>query len=59
MGFRSFVILAAMRTGSNFLEESLNGVPGITCHGELFNPAFVGYPKGDAPFWRYARGPRP
>lgn len=50
MGFRSFVILAAMRTGSNFLEESLNGVPGITCHGELFNPAFVGYPKGDAPF---------
>lgn len=50
MTFRSFVILGAMRTGSNLLEQSLNAVPGIACHGELFNPVFVGYPKGDPPF---------
>lgn len=50
MAFRSFVILGAMRTGSNLLEQSLNAVPDVFCHGELFNPAFVGYPKGDPPF---------
>ena len=50
MAFRSFVILGAMRTGSNLLEQYLNAVPGITCHGELFNPAFVGYPDGPPPF---------
>lgn len=50
MAFRSFVLLGAMRTGSNLLEQSLSAVPGIACHGELFNPAFVGYPKGDPPF---------
>ncbi|HQY43789.1 MAG TPA: nodulation protein NodH [Paracoccaceae bacterium] len=50
MAFRSFVVLGAMRTGSNLLEQNLNAAPGITCHGELFNPAFVGYPKGDPPF---------
>jgi len=43
--FRSFVILAAMRTGSNFLEESLNRVPGIVCLGEAFNPTFIAYPN--------------
>ena len=31
-----------MRTGSNFLESSLNSVPGIACHGEVFNAWFVG-----------------
>jgi LPS sulfotransferase NodH len=41
-GFDSFVILGAMRTGSNLLEELLGSYPGIVCHGELFNPAFVG-----------------
>lgn len=49
MAFRSFVVLGAMRTGSNLLEQSLNAAPGVACHGELFNPAFVGYPKGDPP----------
>lgn len=44
-GFRSFVLFASMRTGSNFLEASLNAIPGIHCHGEAFNPAFVGGPK--------------
>lgn len=42
--FTSFVVLAAMRTGSNFLEESLNRVRGLHCHGEPFNPVFIAYP---------------
>lgn len=42
--FKSFVILAAMRTGSNFLESSLNAVPGVTSHGEAFNLSFIGFP---------------
>ena len=40
--FRSFVILGAMRTGSNFLEASLNEIEGITSYGEVFNPEFIG-----------------
>lgn len=40
--YRSFVIFAEMRTGSNHLEETLNEVPGLTCYGELFNPWFIG-----------------
>jgi LPS sulfotransferase NodH len=43
--FNSFVIFAAMRTGSNFLEQSLNAVEGITSHGEAFNPVFIAYPN--------------
>lgn len=34
-----------MRTGSNLLEASLNAVAGVQCLGELYNPAFVGFPK--------------
>ena len=40
--FTSFVIFAEMRTGSNFLEASLNALPGVTSHGEVFNPHFIG-----------------
>lgn len=40
--FDAFVMLAAMRTGSNFLEANLNALPGVTCHGEAFNPHFIG-----------------
>ncbi|PRY23064.1 hypothetical protein CLV78_105116 [Aliiruegeria haliotis] len=40
--FEGFVLFAEMRTGSNFLEESLNLFPGLCCHGEAFNPVFVG-----------------
>lgn len=36
-----------MRTGSNFLEANLNAFDGITCHGEAFNPHFIGYPAND------------
>lgn len=43
--FDHFVIFAEMRTGSNFLEESVNEYPGLQCHGELFNPQFLGGPK--------------
>ncbi len=43
--FTHFVILAGMRTGSNLLQSLLNANRGVTCHGELFNPGFVGGPK--------------
>lgn len=45
--FDSFVVFAEMRTGSNFLEANLNALDGVTCHGEAFNPHFIGYPKID------------
>ncbi|MGB5863365.1 MAG: nodulation protein NodH [Sulfitobacter sp.] len=45
MRFNSFVVFAEMRTGSNFLEANLNAFAGITCHGEAFNPHFIGYPN--------------
>ncbi|MCR9124939.1 MAG: nodulation protein NodH [Rhodobacteraceae bacterium] len=44
MRFESFVIFAEMRTGSNFLESNLNALAGVACHGEAFNPHFIGYP---------------
>lgn len=44
MPFTSFVILAEMRTGSNLLQSYLSEAPGVTCHGELFNPSFVERP---------------
>lgn len=43
--FDYFVLLAEMRTGSNFLETNLNEIDGLSCHGEAFNPHFIGYPK--------------
>jgi LPS sulfotransferase NodH len=43
--FDHFVIFAEMRTGSNFLESNLNAFDGIECHGEAFNPHFIGYPN--------------
>ncbi|MBQ1202265.1 MAG: nodulation protein NodH [Loktanella sp.] len=48
--FDYFIVLADMRTGSNFLEANLNALDGVTCFGEAFNPAFVGYPKVELPF---------
>ncbi len=35
-------MFAEMRTGSNFLEANLNALPGVLCHGEVFNPHFIG-----------------
>ena len=43
--FDYFVVFAEMRTGSNFLEANLNAFDGIECHGEAFNPHFIGYPN--------------
>lgn len=40
--FHSFVVIGAMRSGSNLLQEALNRYPGLICYGELFNPHFVG-----------------
>ncbi|MGB3312795.1 MAG: nodulation protein NodH [Albidovulum sp.] len=43
--FDYFVILAEMRTGSNLLEATLEQVAGLSCHGEAFNPDYVGRPR--------------
>jgi len=52
----SFVLIGMMRSGSNFLERKLNLLPDIRCHGELFNPTFVGisddFPGGLAGYRR-------
>lgn len=40
--FAGFVIYGAMRTGSNYLVSLLNQFDGMVCHGEAFNPGFVG-----------------
>jgi len=45
--FDCFVVFAEMRTGSNFLESNLNSFAGLRCHGEAFNPHFIGYPNRD------------
>ncbi|MEM9582328.1 MAG: nodulation protein NodH [Pseudomonadota bacterium] len=42
MNFSYFVIFAEMRTGSNFLEASLNSFDDIKCYGEIYNPHFIG-----------------
>ncbi len=39
--FDSFVILAEMRTGSNFLESNINLFPGLHSYGEVFNPYLI------------------
>jgi LPS sulfotransferase NodH len=41
--FDAFVLFAEMRTGSNYLEDSLNALPDITSHGEVYNPTFLGH----------------
>ena len=43
--FDYFVVFAEMRTGSNFLETNINKFDGLSCHGEAFNPYFIGYPE--------------
>ncbi|WP_085307502.1 sulfotransferase family 2 domain-containing protein [Planktotalea arctica] len=45
--FDYFIVFAEMRTGSNFLEANLNALDGVTCHGEAFNPHFIGFPNKD------------
>ncbi len=43
--FDAFVLFAEMRTGSNFLEASLEALPDIKSYGEVFNPTFIGNHK--------------
>jgi LPS sulfotransferase NodH len=42
-GRKGFLLIGMMRSGSNFLERQLNLLPDLRCHGELFNPAFIGF----------------
>ncbi|RMF34784.1 MAG: hypothetical protein D6754_14380 [Alphaproteobacteria bacterium] len=46
---RYFAIIASMRTGSNLLQRILRQFPDLVCHGELFNPQFIGG-KGQTSF---------
>ncbi|WP_170326151.1 nodulation protein NodH [Ruegeria arenilitoris] len=46
--FDYFIVLAAMRTGSNLLEFNLNALDGVACHGEAFNPHFIGRLKSES-----------
>lgn len=39
----AFLLVGMMRSGSNFLERQLNLLPDLRCHGELFNPSFIGF----------------
>ncbi|MCI2394626.1 nodulation protein NodH [Aliiroseovarius sediminis] len=48
--FDCFIILAEMRTGSNFLESNLDQFPGLQCYGEAFNPYFMVTPKTEELF---------
>lgn len=41
--FDAFVIFAEMRTGSNYLEATLNDLPDLDCLGEVYNPTFIGH----------------
>lgn len=41
-GKKLFVVLGMMRSGSNLLEQKLNAIQGVLCHGEIFNPAQSG-----------------
>ncbi len=50
MSFEYFVIFAEMRTGSNFLEASLNEFEDVHCYGEVYNPHFVGHHNKDELF---------
>ncbi len=41
--YDAFVLFAEMRTGSNYLEDSLNNFESIDCLGEVYNPTFLGH----------------
>ena len=43
--FSYFIVFGTMRCGSNLFQQSLSQYEKITCHGELFNPAFIDGPK--------------
>ena len=39
-------MIGMMRSGSNLLERQLGMLRDVRCHGELFNPAFIGFAPG-------------
>jgi hypothetical protein len=41
--FDAFVIFAEMRTGSNYIEATLNDLPDLNCLGEVYNPTFIAH----------------
>ncbi len=41
--FDAFVIFAEMRTGSNYLEATLNDLLDLDCLGEVYNPTFIAH----------------
>lgn len=41
-GKQLFVVMAMMRSGSNLLQQKLNGIEGVLCHGEVFNTSQSG-----------------
>ena len=41
--FDAFVIFAEMRTGSNYIEATLNDLPDLDCLGEVYNPTFIAH----------------
>jgi LPS sulfotransferase NodH len=58
----TFVIVGMMRSGSNLLERQLSSLADVRCHGELFNPGFIGFshpwPVEHAGYQRNTTGPR-
>ena len=48
--FDYFVIIGAMRTGSNLLERSLQHFDDLACYGEVYNPDFVGFHEVEKSF---------
>jgi hypothetical protein len=57
--FRQFRDVRRNADGSNFLEANLNALPGVTCHGEVFNPHFIGKKDQTALFGMTLRRARP
>lgn len=45
-GKQAFAILGIMRSGSNLLERTLDSLPDVCCHGEIFNDQFIGFRSG-------------
>lgn len=41
-GKNLFVVMGMMRSGSNLLQQKLNAIEGVLCHGEVFNAAQTG-----------------
>ena len=45
-GKQAFVVLGMMRSGSNLLQQKINAIGGVMCHGEIFNKSQTGLNPG-------------